>query len=86
VNLLQIFDCSIQCPPHWIEPILQQKQTLVYPTSAFVSFKCPYNAKPQAKITWFKDGQIFTPELYDLVNRLFVLLYFISYVYLVFNG
>ncbi|CAF4337836.1 unnamed protein product, partial [Rotaria sordida] len=37
VNLLQTIDCTSQCPPYWIEPILQQKQTLVYPTSAFVS-------------------------------------------------
>lgn len=69
VDLFQTIDCSIQCPPYWIEPILQQKQTLVYPTSASVSLKCPYNAKPKAKLTWYKDGQIFLPELYELVSR-----------------
>ncbi|CAF2821688.1 unnamed protein product [Rotaria sp. Silwood2] len=68
VNLLQTIDCSNQCPPYWTEPILQQKQTLVYPTSAFVSLKCPYNAKPKAKITWFKDEQIFSPELFELFS------------------
>ena len=69
VNLFQTLDCSIQCPPHWIEPVVQQRQTLVYPTSASVSLKCPYDAKPKAKITWFKDGQLFLPELYELVNE-----------------
>ncbi|CAF1652721.1 unnamed protein product, partial [Adineta ricciae] len=68
VNLFQTLDCSIQCPPHWIEPVLQQRQTLVYPTSASVSLKCPYEAKPKAKITWFKDGQLFLPELYELFS------------------
>lgn len=65
---LQAIDCSNQCPPHWNEPVLQQKQTLVYPTSASVSLKCPYRAKPKARITWFKDGQLFTPELQELVS------------------
>jgi hypothetical protein len=64
----QPIDCSIQCPPYWTEPVLQQKQTLVYPTSASISFKCPYNSKPKAKITWLKDGQIFTPELVEYVK------------------
>ncbi|UJR21112.1 hypothetical protein I4U23_024212 [Adineta vaga] len=68
VDLFQTIDCSIQCPPHWIEPVLQHKQTLVYPTSASVSLKCPYDAKPKAKITWFKDGQVFLPELYELFS------------------
>ncbi|CAF4156007.1 unnamed protein product [Rotaria socialis] len=68
VNLLQTIDCSYRCPPYWSEPILQQKQTLVYPTSAFVSLKCPYNAKPKAKITWFKDGKLFSPELYEMFS------------------
>lgn len=62
-------DCSVRCPPHWIEPVVQQRQTLVFPTSASVSLKCPYMAKPQAKITWFKDGQLFSPELYELVKN-----------------
>ncbi|CAF1581702.1 unnamed protein product [Adineta ricciae] len=61
-----LIDCSIQCPPYWTEPVVQQKQTLVYPTSATVSLKCPYQAKPRAKITWLKDGQLFTPELTEL--------------------
>ena len=69
VDLFQTFDCSIQCPPYWTEPVLQQKQSLVYPTSASVSLKCPYNAKPKAKITWYKDGQVFLPELYELVRE-----------------
>jgi hypothetical protein len=69
VDLFQTIDCSIQCPPYWTEPVLQQKQTLVYPTSASVSLKCPYNAKPKAKLTWYKDGQIFLPELYELVKE-----------------
>lgn len=69
VNLFQTLDCSNQCPPHWIEPVIQQKQTLVYPASAFISLKCPFYAKPKAKITWYKDGQIFLPELYDLVTK-----------------
>lgn len=68
VSLIQTIDCSNECPPHWTEPIIQQKQTLVYPTSASVSLKCPYEAKPTATIIWFKDGQIFSPELYDLVR------------------
>ena len=62
-------NCSIQCSPHWIEPILQQQQTLVYPTSASVPLKCSYQAKPKAKITWYKDGHIFSPELTELVKR-----------------
>ena len=64
----QAIDCSIQCPPHWNEPVLQQKQTLVYPTSASVSLKCPYHAKPKARISWFKDEHLFTPELQELVS------------------
>ena len=68
LQLIQPIDCSIQCPPYWTEPVLQQKQTLVYPTSASVSFKCPYQAKPKAKITWLKDGYVFVPELIELVN------------------
>ncbi|CAF3929533.1 unnamed protein product [Rotaria sordida] len=40
----------------------------VYPTSALVSLKCPYNAKPKAKLTWFKDEQVFSPELYELFS------------------
>ena len=67
VDLIQSPDCSSQCQPHWIEPVLQQKQTLVYPTSASVSFKCPYHAKPKPNITWYKDGQVFLPELIELV-------------------
>ncbi|CAF1499751.1 unnamed protein product, partial [Rotaria sordida] len=39
-----------------------------YPTSALVSLKCPYNAKPKAKLTWFKDEQVFSPELYELFS------------------
>jgi len=31
--------------------------------------KCPYQAKPKAKITWFKDGNIFAPELIEWVNK-----------------
>lgn len=69
VNLLQTIDCSNQCPPFWTEPVLQHKQTLVFPTSASVSLKCPYYAKPTARITWWKDGQIFQPELYELVGE-----------------
>jgi hypothetical protein len=68
LELFQSIDCSIQCSPYWTEPISQQKQTLVYPTSASISFKCPYQAKPKAKVTWFKDGQIFVPELTELVK------------------
>ena len=62
-------DCSIQCPPYWTEPVLQHRQSLVYPTSAFVSLRCPFEAKPKAKVTWLKSGQIFTPDLPDLVNE-----------------
>jgi len=69
VDLFQTIDCSIQCPPYWTEPVIQEKQALVYPTSASVSLKCPYNAKPKAKITWYKDGQIFLPEIYELVKE-----------------
>ena len=69
VNLVERMDCSIQCPPHWIEPVLQNKQTLVYPTSASISMKCPFYAKPAATTIWLKDGEIFSPELYDLVRR-----------------
>jgi hypothetical protein len=61
-------DCSTQCPPYWTEPVAQ-KQSLVYPTSASVSFKCPYQAKPKGKITWLKDGNVFVPELTELVNK-----------------
>ncbi len=68
-ELFQTVDCSSQCAPHWIEPVVQQKQSLVYPTSASVSFKCAYEAKPKAKITWLKDGHIFVPELTELVNK-----------------
>lgn len=68
IELLQTMDCSVQCPPHWTEPILQQKQTLVYPTSASIQLRCPYQAKPKAKVTWFKDGHIFEPELTELVR------------------
>ncbi|CAF1414355.1 unnamed protein product, partial [Rotaria sordida] len=64
-------DCTNQCPPYWTEPILQQKQTLVYPTSAFVSLKCPYNAKSKVKITWFKDEQIFSPRIF-LVDNIYL--------------
>ncbi|CAF3824726.1 unnamed protein product, partial [Rotaria magnacalcarata] len=64
----QAIDCSIQCSPHWIEPVIQQKQTLVYPTSASIQLKCPYRAKPKAKITWLKDGHIFAPELAELFS------------------
>lgn len=60
-------DCSIQCQPYWTEPVLQLKQTLVFPTSAEVSFVCPFHAKPRAKVTWLKDGHIFTPELDEIV-------------------
>ena len=70
VNLLQTIDCTNQCPPFWTEPVLQQKQTLVYPTSASVSLKCPYQAKPTARIRWFKDGHIFQPELDELVREI----------------
>ncbi|CAF1052258.1 unnamed protein product [Adineta steineri] len=68
VDLFQTIDCSMQCSPHWTEPVIQQKQTLVYPTSASVSLKCPYEAKPKGKLTWYKDGQIFRPELYELFS------------------
>jgi len=87
VDLFQTIDCSIQCPPYWIEPILQQKQTLVYPTSASISLKCPYNAKPKAKLTWYKDGHIFLPELYEMVIEFKInfLFKFLSFIYLVFN-
>ncbi len=71
VDLFHTTDCSTQCSPYWIEPVLQQKQTLVYPTSASISLKCPYQAKPKAKITWFKDGHLFLPELYELVKKEF---------------
>ncbi|CAF0751826.1 unnamed protein product [Adineta steineri] len=66
LELFQSIDCSSQCAPYWTEPVVQQKQTLVYPTSASVSLKCPYNAKPKAKLTWLKDGHLFTPELTEL--------------------
>jgi hypothetical protein len=70
---------------HIGEPVLQQKQTLVYPTSASISFKCPYNAKPKAKLTWLKDGQLFIPELIELVKEINIYFkIFISY-YLVYN-
>lgn len=69
VNLLQTIDCTHQCPPFWIEPVLQHKQTLVYPTSASVSLKCPYQAKPTASIRWFKDGHLFQPEFDELVSE-----------------
>jgi hypothetical protein len=69
IEYVQSIDCSIQCPPYWTEPVVQQKQTLVYPTSASVSFKCPYQAKPKAKLTWMKDGNVFIPELIELVNK-----------------
>lgn len=69
VSLVQTIDCSYQCPPHWTEPILQKKQTLVYPTSASVSMKCPFMAKPRANVTWLKDGQIYSPELYEFVSE-----------------
>jgi len=83
-DLFQSVDCSIQCPPHWTEPVVQQTQSLVYPTSASISFKCPYYAKPNAKITWIKDGYIFSPELTELVK--FKLIYFCFYLlYLVYN-
>ncbi|CAF0926691.1 unnamed protein product [Rotaria sp. Silwood1] len=68
IEYFQAINCSIQCIPHWFEPVLSQKQTLVYPTSASISLKCPYRAKPKAKITWFKDGQIFIPELIELFS------------------
>ncbi|CAF4584686.1 unnamed protein product [Rotaria socialis] len=68
VEDFQTIDCSIQCSPHWIEPVIQQKQTLVYPTSASIQLKCPYRAKPKAKITWLKDGHIFAPELAELFS------------------
>ena len=71
-ELFQSIDCSIQCPPYWTEPVLQQKQSLVYPTSASISLKCPYQAKPKAKITWMKDGYIFSPELIELVKEKFI--------------
>ncbi len=76
-DLFQSVDCSIQCPPHWTEPVVQQTQSLVYPTSASISFKCPYYAKPNAKITWIKDGYIFSPELTELVKVKFI--YFCFY-------
>ena len=86
VDLFQTIDCSIQCPPYWTEPLFQEKQTLVYPTSASVSLKCPYNAKPKAKLTWYKDGQIFLPELYQLVGQWSIDLHFDSLSFiLVFN-
>ncbi|CAF0798978.1 unnamed protein product [Rotaria sordida] len=68
VEYFHSINCSIQCPPHWIEPVAQQTQTLVYPTSASISLKCPYQAKPKAKITWVKDGHIFVPELIELFS------------------
>lgn len=71
IELSQSIDCSIQCSPYWIEPVLQQKQTSVYPTSASVSFKCPYEAKPKAKLIWLKDGHPFQPELTELVKENF---------------
>ena len=75
VELFQSIDCTSQCPPYWIEPVLQQKQSLVYPTSASISLKCPYNAKPKAKVTWLKDGHIFSPELIELVKEIIYLFY-----------
>jgi hypothetical protein len=81
MELFQPIDCSIQCPPYWTEPVLQQKQTLVYPTSASISFKCPYNAKPTAKLTWIKDGQIFTPELIELVKEINICFFFVFNFY-----
>lgn len=70
MDLFQSIDCSSQCAPYWTEPVLQQKQTLVYPTSASVSFRCPYQAKPKANIIWLKDGHMFVPELSELVTTL----------------
>jgi hypothetical protein len=74
IEYVQSIDCSIQCPPYWTEPVVQQKQTLVYPTSASVSFKCPYQAKPKAKLTWMKDGNVFIPELIELftINNMYL--------------
>jgi hypothetical protein len=69
IDLSQTIDCSTQCQPYWTEPVIPQKQALVYPTSASVLLECPYHAKPKAKLTWYKDGHIFTPELPELVNR-----------------
>ena len=68
-NIKENIDCSIQCPPHWTEPVLQQQQALVFPTSASVSLKCSFHAKPKAKVTWLKDGHPFSPELQELVSR-----------------
>ena len=62
-------DCSVQCAPQWTEPVLQYRQSLVYPTSAVVSLRCPFEAKPKAKVTWLKDGQLFTPDLPELVTQ-----------------
>lgn len=78
IEFSQPLDCSIQCPPYWTEPVIQQKQTLVFPTSASISFKCPYNAKPKAKLTWLKDGYPFAPELTELVKNKIYILYSIE--------
>jgi hypothetical protein len=86
MELFQSIDCSVQCPPYWTEPVLQQKQTLVYPTSASISFKCPYHAKPKAKITWLKDGHNFVPELIELVKEIDTCFFLNFYFYSSFSS